>query len=436
MTEYRSDFDPSPRHTRRRDFILVTLWIFVTFKQFRFDELILYPLALYFACAFVVDFKKIFPLIQRNFILFLFPVWCLLSALWGVETEQILRSGLQLTLTIMICFTIATRLTARDLILALTITATYFAVMSFLAPIFGTGTPARGVFPSKNAMGGAMVILWLCSLCIILDRQADRKLKMFAVATTLLAVWQIRAASSATAALLAIGILALVLLFAILPRSGLLNSRVFFFSSALLLAVISFWAASFLSIHTVDPINSVLGAFNKDTTLTGRTLLWDYATRQIEQQPLLGVGAGGFWTPYDKLSEASRIYQEFYKAPYAKFSFHNSYFEVAVHQGLVGLAIVIATVCWVSSSLLFPRIQTGTTTRVFFLCVSAILLAKSMTESDLLTPFSLLTTLFVTGGLMMSRTGATQSSDTSPPSENFVSVRKKFGPIGSQATIS
>ncbi len=384
----------------RRDHVLVTLWFFVTFKQFRYDELILYPLALYFAWAFVRDFNKNFPLIARSAILFVFPAWWMLSALWGDQTGLILKSGLQLTLTIMICYCIATRLTVRDILISLLLTSAYYGVLSFLAPYMGTGTVARGVFSSKNTMGSAMVILWLSSLCIIVDTEFPGKIRLFGVATAVLAMYQIQRADSATAVLLALGILGMVLLLAVVPQSGILK-RPWFYVVALASLGIIFAAASwFFTSQTVEPINAVLEAFGKDGTLTGRTVLWQYATRQIEDTPLLGVGAGGFWTPYDKLSEASRIYEEFHKASYATFSFHNSYYEIAVHQGLIGLFFCILIVVWAICSILLFGHQSERVSTIFILCVSAVTLAKSMTESELLTPFALLTVLFLTGGLI------------------------------------
>ncbi|MDP5220864.1 O-antigen ligase family protein [Ruegeria sp. 2205SS24-7] len=413
-------YQPSAREVfeHRRDHVLVTVWFFVTFKQFRYDELILYPLALYFGWAFLRDFNRLFPLIARSFILFVFPAWWLLSALWGDQTGLIIKSGMQLILTIMICYCIVTRLSARDIFISLLITSAYYGVMSFLAPYMGTGTTARGVFSSKNTMGTAMVILWLASLCVLVDPGFSRKFRLFAVATAGLAILQIHRADSATAVLLAIGILGLVFLLGIVPRSGILRRPWFYVAGLTILGALFLASAWFFSSQTVDPVNAVLGAFGKDGTLTGRTVLWQYATRQIEQTPLLGVGAGGFWTPYDKLSEASRIYEEFHKASYATFSFHNSYYEIAVHQGLIGLFFCVLTVVWTIVSILIARNKSDPIASVFFLCVCAVTLARSMTESDLLAPFALLTILFLTGGLMSRRsvpeTNSSQAREDAP----------------------
>jgi len=385
---------------RLRDHVLVTIWFFVTFKQFRYDELILYPLALYFAWAFIRDFNLIFPIMMRSLLLLAFPLWWMLSALWGIETGLILKSGAQMFLTVMICYAAIVRLNERDLILSMIIVATWFAILSFLVTVSGSGLAARGVFSSKNTMGMAMVILWLASLCVLLDTKRQWWLRLGAIGAALLAAFQITVANSATAVLLAAGVTVSVLIVGGLPKTGLLKHPVFVGLLMALTAVIFFLAASFLSYNTVAPTTLVLEAFGKDASLTGRTDLWRYAIEQIKEAPLLGVGAGGFWTPLDGSTPARRIYDEFYKAYYATFSFHNAYFEITVHQGLIGLGIVITTVFWMLWRLGLDVVARNSIPTTFFVTIGFVNLASSMTESALFTPFSLLSVLFTMGAFL------------------------------------
>ncbi len=384
---------------RRRDHVLVTIWFITSFRQFPYDELILYPLALYFAWAFIRDFPRIFPVLMRSVILFAFPLWWFLSALWGEQTALILKSGLQLILTVLICYCIATRLTARDVIVSLLIAAGIFGVWSAIVGLTGSGIAARGVFASKNAMGAAMVILWLAALCIVSDPGSDRRIRWIAFAAACLAAWQISISNSATAMLLAAGIAVLVFFLGVVPHTGILRRVGFYVAVLLVLGVGMIGLASYSAMQDVDPITTTLDAFGKDTTLTGRTVLWQYATTQIRQDPLLGVGTGGFWTPYDGLSQASRIYTEYHKGKSAHFSFHNSYYEIAVHQGLIGLGIVIVTTLWIMFRILLSFRGTDRLSVVFFMCVTGITLLRSITEVGLLSPFSLMSMLFIVGAL-------------------------------------
>lgn len=384
----------------QRDWLLLTLWFGVTLKQFRNDELILYPLALYFLWAFVRDFRVIFPVLIRGWILFAFPAWWLLSVLWGSEPTLIVKSGLQMILTFMIAFVAIVRLDERDIIASIFFASGYFALLNLQVVLEGVPGSARGVFKSKNAMGIASVIFLASSLCILVDSEWNKWLRRAAGIGLIVSVILVAASSSATAVLLSVGFASVLLLTIALRSLEFMRSRGFlFFSFALLAACVGALAIT-LANSTIDPFTAVLDAFGKDRTLTGRTLLWSFAREQISEAPLLGVGYGGYWTPRDWTSPARRIYDIFHKVHGASFSFHNSYFEIAVHQGLIGLAIVVSAVLWLTFCTLRFVFRYGGTPITFFFAILCIQLAQSMTESFLFAPFSLTTVVTSIGALL------------------------------------
>ena len=379
-----------------RDHLLVTLWLFVTFKQFRGDELLLYPLALYFVWAFVRDFPSLLDLIARSWILWPVPIWALLSLSWGAETAQIFKYGLQLLLTVMICYCIALHLTGRQILLSLLFVAGFYGVLSVVTDANG-GVAARGVFYSKNAMGGAMVLLWITALCTILDGGMRYAFRLAAVPAALLSLWLIEVSNSATAVLLAAGGLAVILtMWAVMTLSmqAILSTIAFALAAIIFVAA---WGA--LTLTEFDPISPVLKAFGKDSTLTGRTVLWNYAADEIARDPWLGKGEGGFWTPRDGLSTAHRIFVEFYKAPSSTFSFHNAYYEMAVRLGLIGMAFMIASTAWCFLRIGFATLKTRGMPEIFFFCIAVVTLVRSFAESGHMEPFSLLSMLLVVGAL-------------------------------------
>ena len=383
-----------------RDHILISVWVLVTFYPFRNDELLLYPLALYFAWSFARDIDLILPILVRSLIIFAFPLWCLLSALWGAEPEYIIRVSAQMFLTSIICYVAVIRLEPRDLILPMLMASALYGVLSFMVFLTGSGLAQRGVFSSKNAMGLAMVILWTSAICTALDRDRVWWLRLFAVGAAALGIFQVFIADSATAVLLAAGASFVVIVFGVVPRSGALRSPFFLTSLFGITALVFFVSAWFFAFNTADPVTAVLDAFGKDATLTGRTVLWQYAEDQIRQTPYLGVGAGGFWTPWDGSTTSRRIYDEFHKAYYAIFTFHNSYYEIAVHQGLIGLGIAVSTVVWLLWRLAIDIVRRNSIPTTFFVTFGMLMLATSMTEASLFTAFSLMSMLFVMGGLM------------------------------------
>lgn len=379
-----------------RDHVLVTLWIFVTFKQFDGDELILYPLALYFLWAFVRDFDLLFDMVARSLVLWLFPAWWMLSATWGAEPLFVLRSGLQLILTIVICYCAVLRLSGRQIMVSVLLVAGWYGILSLVADPNG-GRGARGVFYSKNSLGAAMVMLWTAAICVVADPRAGRLARVASLLLALLAVRLILVSNSATAILLAAAAGAVVGGFVLTRR---LTGPTLLAAIAMTGALVAFavaWAT--ITQTDLDVVSRVLAAFGKDATLTGRTVLWDYAAVEVARDPWLGKGAGGFWTPFDGLSTAHKIYVEFHKVPYAKFSFHNSYVEIAVHQGLIGVGIVVVATAWCVMRNVGAAVVSKTTESLFFLCMTMITLARSVTESGLMATFSLLSMLMIMGAL-------------------------------------
>lgn len=386
---------------QQRDHLLVTTWFITTFRQFPFDELILYPLALYFAYAFARDSKQQWPLVAMTAFLFGFPVWNMLSLLWGVNPGAIMKYTAQSFLTVMICYCTAMRLTLRQILQSLLIAAGIFGVASLVLPGTG-GVAGRGVFPSKNQLGLNMALLWTVALCVVLDRVQPRTFRLLALGLLPIALILVFRANSATAVLIAFGALGVVGFGLLLVGRGLGHPMVLI-SLCIFFALTTIGISTFLSSQSFDVVGYVLGKFGKDATLTGRTVLWGYAYEQIQDHPLLGVGAGGFWRPQDWTSLSRRIFVDFYKPFSATFTFHNSYLQVAVHQGLIGAAIAIFGFLWAIKEVLVASVKNTTMAHVFFVALAAILLARNMTEPGLVTPFSLFPMLLYMGALICFR---------------------------------
>lgn len=384
---------------QRRDHILITTWFLTTFHQFKLDELILYPLALYFAYAFARDSKQQWPLVAMTAFLFGFPVWNLLSLLWGVVPSAILKYTAQSFLTMMICYCAAMRLTLRQIVQSLLITAGYFGVVSLVLP--GNG-PTMGVFTSKNQLGLNMALLWAVALCVLLDRAQPKILRLIALALTPVALILVFRSNSATAVLLAFGAASVIGLGLLLVGRGLGHPMVLI-TMFLVCACATIGLSTFMSSQSFDLFGYVLDKFGKDATLTGRTQLWGYAIEQIRQRPLLGVGAGGFWHPQDWTSLSRRIFVDYYKPFTATFTFHNSYLQVAVHQGLIGAAIAIFGFLWAVKEVFFASLKNTTMPHVFFVVLASIILARNFTEPGLVTPFSLFPMLLYMGALICFR---------------------------------
>jgi len=391
-----------PVHTRagqdasRRNFYAFALWVIVTFVQFRFDELLLYPLALYFTYSAWQNQVQILALLRKSWILLSFPIWSLISPLWAVEPFAAFKLALYVMLTLLICYQIAVSLTPRQIMHAVLLATGIIVVVNILN-IYGPGGSPIGIFQQKNTMGKNMVVAWAVASVVMLDPGSSRKIRWSAGFVAALAAYTAVISDSATAVLLVLGTGLVNLFGAAMLQGGLLRTG----RLAVLCFMLGtgFGAASLVLPFTqIAPVDRVLDAFGKDRSLTGRTGLWIYAERQIEEAPLLGVGADGFWR-YRASPLVRRIYQEYYRGPWDRFNFHNSFYEIAVHQGLIGLGLVILSTLWATGWILRGSLVLATIPQIYFLSQSLAVLARIPTESDFLRPFTIFHMLFWIGAL-------------------------------------
>ena len=79
---------------------------------------------------------------------------------------------------------------------------------------------------------------------------------------------------------------------------------------------------------------SVVGAFGRDMTFTGRTELWADLWEIGTRRPVLGYGFGGFWVG----DLANRLWEKYNWHP---IDAHNGYADVFLEMGLVGLVLML-----------------------------------------------------------------------------------------------
>jgi exopolysaccharide production protein ExoQ len=144
--------------------------------------------------------------------------------------------------------------------------------------------------------------------------------------------------------------------------------------------------------------DSLLEMIGKDPTLTGRTDLWDYVLIYIHQRPWLGWGYSAFWSPSNLASvEISEVLQ--WHVPQA----HNGLLEMLLNAGFVGTAFFIFL--WVRNSGLALRClhtpQKGLAISTLLACGGILLVGIS--ETILMEPLQISTTIFFVTGLMCER---------------------------------
>jgi O-antigen ligase len=235
-------------------------------------------------------------------------------------------------MTVLISLYLGARFSLYDLTRALFAVLAAAGIVSLLAILAHSGFAydengiARGIFPHKNLLGGRMVLLLIC--CVLLFVQGWHRLTVTVVGTIGLAL--IAASQSGTAIVMTLGLCGLAPV--LLTRRAPAALRLTAYIAGLLLVSGIVWA---LLAFDFDPVGLALEALGKERTLTGRSLLWEFAAGLIEAHPLLGNGFDAFWNGGD--GSAGRYVQ--YVLRQDIMNFHNSYLDITVQLGAAGLLV-------------------------------------------------------------------------------------------------
>jgi exopolysaccharide production protein ExoQ len=131
----------------------------------------------------------------------------------------------------------------------------------------------------------------------------------------------------------------------------------------------------------LDATKTMLEALGKDSTLTGRTFIWDWGYRIMNENPWTGVGANGFWRP--EVGVARQITTFFYYDHFVKFSFHNSYLENGVQFGYPGYYATIFLATWGMWSAARNWMRNQNLINGAFLIIALTVIIRSNAEADL-----------------------------------------------------
>jgi exopolysaccharide production protein ExoQ len=151
----------------------------------------------------------------------------------------------------------------------------------------------------------------------------------------------------------------------------------------------------------LDAMDTVLKAFGKDSTLTGRTWLWQIAERQMAEHPLTGVGAAGFWRSESGL--ANEITTFFFYATYVKFSFHNSYLENGVQLGYPGYYATFFLAGWGFYNIVRTWIRNQTLMNAAMMILAITVLIRSNAEIDFALELAGTAILFFIGAMRIEK---------------------------------
>lgn len=104
-----------------------------------------------------------------------------------------------------------------------------------------------------------------------------------------------------------------------------------------LLRIASFMAGSIAILSAFRLMPFLLDRFEKDTTFSGRTIIWAESIVAIARQPLQGFGYGGVWTPSP--TPLTRELRQ--RIGFTAAHTHNAALELLLEVGVVGLVLML-----------------------------------------------------------------------------------------------
>ncbi len=285
-----------------------------------------------FSCLFLMfQFKKITLVLMKQKILLAIIFWMWLSSFWSLDYEVTVRRSLLLSSTIIIACFVVLRYSFEEImkiLFAITIFVFVFSVYFIVVdPSLGfnpDGRGARGAFMHKNTLANFLVVGIAVSAAVLHSRLVPRLLgySMLTLSLVLLVL-----ANSTTALLIVAVMFAVYLMIEV-------KAKIPFRYFAMLLAfVVS--AALFSSMLLIANIEEVFSLLGRDTTLTGRNEVWNYALDMISQRRWWGYGYSAFWESEPILSYVTQTLN--WHITHA----HNGYLEVWLELGLIGLGLMI-----------------------------------------------------------------------------------------------
>lgn len=334
---------------------------------------------------FLIVYRQnfLFELTKETILPLIFIGYILFSFFWSDIKTHTLFYGLEYLATFLIMLIITRIISIRALVLGLSIGC--FAVLVFRYAAFFINFVAW----SKNQVGFFAELATFSSIMSLFVHNTRKTQKLiFGILPLLLGFVVLIFSKSASSVLSLVVVLAfcfLITLIGKLPKEGrtIIVTLSLIITLSLSLSVVALGA---------DPESGVLALFGKESTLTGRTDLWEAGIRTtLENNPIVGFGYSAFWLP-DRY-EANVLLDEFGMKNY--FHFHSMFIQVFVELGGVGLTLLVFMLLKSLFSGFSRFIQTGTTVEsIFFIGIALMFLVRSFVEVDYYGPFNICTILF------------------------------------------
>lgn len=286
----------------------------------------------------VVDYRRVLGNYFKYLWILAFGILAILSSFWSDAMSVTLRASIQY-MTHIVCALIAMRVISirtltRGALIGIILVLLYSLLFGlYLFDALDGTVSFVGAFSSKNQLGfyASLGVIFAASSVLVL-RQRDVFWLGVAGMAGLLSAYCLLASQSATSVITTAAVVAMIIGFLPMNMLSPANRKMIF------LALVGVGGLVVVASLQFGLLDAVLGIFGKDSTLTGRTYLWQQGIEAAKASPILGVGYQGFWVMgfYD----AERLWEDFFITTRTGFHFHNTYIETVVENGFVGMILL------------------------------------------------------------------------------------------------
>ncbi len=290
-----------------------------------------------FFSSLIILYKRqdrIIALIKSEKYLSIFVLICLLSAVWSDYHFLSIKRSFQLFVIFLVIVEALVNIESTTLLKQLKIVVSVYLFLNLYA---GRYIPAatdpefqtwRGIELQKNHLAQTSIY---CLLSSVIFFSSDKKFlqKSFDVLLILIAVFLIYKAHSSTGIL----VLAMIIFVGFIFQMESIFSKFGFGRSFLLLIFLFILGFSLIFlIFSSEIFGLIPGYFGKDTSLSGRSDIWEFVWNDIEKRFLLGYGFATYWIMGSPRLEIFADLFEGFKVNQA----HNGYLEIILQLGIIG----------------------------------------------------------------------------------------------------
>jgi O-antigen ligase len=315
-------------------FLIVTSYGAHPLAAFDVQRLTWFAADAFVAATLLLRANAILGMVRSYPILMSWPTLACLSALWSLTPSISLYHGIQFYFTILIGFVLCFYANLERIMQAIVIAMLGAACLSvaYILIIPGAGLwpdgSWMGVFPHKNMLGQAMALLIFTSICLLL--QGWRPIiSLGGVIAGIGLLLMSRSGVAAIGTCAALAPLPLALAYRRGPVIVTLGIGLGIVAVATLLLG--------LEIKGLNIYEAALNALGKDSTLTGRTILWEFGIDAYNARPWLGYGFKAWWESPETSATLLRLVIE-----QNLWFFHNNFLEVLVAFGPIGPILLAA----------------------------------------------------------------------------------------------